>query len=146
KALRGNRERAFVFTKCGTVSNGRGFWKEDLSPANIRREVECSLRNLQSEYIDLYQFHDVDESVPVEESWGTMQELIREGKVRYGGLSNHTPELIARAMGVGRVTSNQHQYSILRPEIEADILPLSENLRIGVLGWSPLASGFLTDE
>jgi len=72
--------------------------KEDLSPASIRHEVEISLRNLKTDYIDLYQFHDPDPNTPIEESWEAMQTLIEEGKVRYGGLSNHTIELMERAL------------------------------------------------
>jgi aryl-alcohol dehydrogenase-like predicted oxidoreductase len=75
-----------------------------------------------------------------------MQALIQEGKVRYGGLSNHTVELMERAMQVGPVTSNQDQYSMLYRAIEHAVLPFSLQHGIGVLAWSPLASGFLTDD
>ena len=78
----------------------QGGEREDLSPASIRREVETSLRNLKTDYIDLYQFHDPDPNTPIEESWAAMQTLIEEGKVRYGGLSNHTIDLMERAMSV----------------------------------------------
>jgi aryl-alcohol dehydrogenase-like predicted oxidoreductase len=145
KALRGKRENVYIFTKCGTLRDERGIWYDDLSPASIRREIEASLRNLQTDYVDLYQFHDPDPHTPIEESWATMQDLIREGKVRYGGLSNHTPDLMQRAMTVAPITSNQHQYSLLYREIEQAILPFSQQHNIGVLCWSPLASGFLTD-
>lgn len=144
-ALRGRRERVYVFTKVGTVPDGQGGWHEDLSASSIRREVECSLRNLQTDYIDLYQFHDPDPTTPIEESWATLQALIQEGKVRYGGLSNHTVDLMERARALGAVTSNQHQYNLLERSIERDVLPYSQAHGIGVLCWSPLASGFLTD-
>lgn len=146
RALQGKRDKAYIFTKCGTLRNDQGGEKDDLSPASIRREVETSLRNLKTDYIDLYQFHDPDPNTPIEESWATMQMLIEEGKVRYGGLSNHTFELMERAMAIAPITSNQHQYNLLNREIEHDVLPYSEQHAIGVLCWSPLASGFLTGE
>jgi len=145
KALRGKRNRIYIFTKCGTLQDEQGNWQENLTPASIRREVETSLRNLQTDYIDLYQFHDPDPHTPIEESWATMQALIQEGKVRYGGLSNHTLELMQRAMTVAPITSNQHQYNLLNRAIEHDVLPFSQQHNIGVLAWSPRASGFLTD-
>src|SRR5947209_6753534 len=131
--------------KLATSRPGQSGWREDLTPASIRREVEASLRRLQTDYIDLYQFHDPDPHTPIEESWATMQTLIQEGKVRYGGLSNHTIDLMQRAMMVAPITSNQHQYHLLDRAIEHDILPFSQQQGIGMLAWSPLASGFLTD-
>jgi aryl-alcohol dehydrogenase-like predicted oxidoreductase len=145
KALRGKRDSVYIFTKCGTLRDEQGGWREDLTPPSIRREVEASLRNLQTDHIDLYQFHDPDPHTPIEESWAAMQTLIQEGKVRYGGLSNHTPDLMERAMTIAPITSNQHQYSMLHRAIERDVLPFSQQHNIGVLAWSPLASGFLTD-
>jgi aryl-alcohol dehydrogenase-like predicted oxidoreductase len=145
KALKGKRDKIYIFTKCGTLRDEQGKAREDLSPANIRREIESSLRNLQTDYIDLYQFHDLDPHTPIEESWTTMQTFIQEGKVRYAGLSNHTLDLMERAMTVAPITSNQHQYSLLHRDIENDVLPFSQLHNIGVLSWSPLASGFLAD-
>jgi aryl-alcohol dehydrogenase-like predicted oxidoreductase len=145
KALQGRRDKVYIFTKCGTLQNEQGGEREDLSPVSIRREVENSLRNLKTDYIDLYQFHDPDSNTPIEESWAAMQTLIEEGKVRYGGLSNHTIELMERTMTVAPITSNQHQYNLLNREIEHDVLPFSQQHTIGVLCWSPLASGFLAD-
>ena len=145
KALQGKRDKVYIFNKCGTLQNGQGGEMEDLSPSSIRREVETSLRNLKTDYIDLYQFHDPDPNTPIEESWAAMQSLIKEGKVRYGGLSNHTIDLMERAMSVAPVISNQHQYNLLNREIEHDVLPFSQQHGIGVLCWSPLASGFLAD-
>jgi len=145
RVLRGRRDSVYIFTKCGTIRNEDGSDSENLTPASIRREVEASLRNLQTDYIDLYQFHDPDPNTPIEESWATMQALIQEGKVRYGGLSNHTIDLMQRAMTIAPITSNQHQYNLLFRAIEHDVLPFSQQHGIGVLCWSPLASGFLTD-
>jgi aryl-alcohol dehydrogenase-like predicted oxidoreductase len=145
KALQGKRDKVYIFTKCGTLQIEQGGEREDLSPASIIREVETSLRNLKTDYLDLYQFHDPDPNTPIEESWATMQTLIKEGKVRYGGLSNHSIDLMERAMSVAPITSNQHQYNLLNREIEQDVLPFSQKHTIGVLCWSPLASGFLAD-
>ena len=145
QALLGKRDKAYIFTKCGTLRNEQGGEREDLSPASIQHEVEISLRNLKTDYIDLYQFHDPDPNTPIEESWVAMQTLIKEGKVRYGGLSNHTIELMERAMAVAPITSNQHQYNLLNREIEHNVLPFSRQHSIGVLCWSPLASGFLAN-
>jgi aryl-alcohol dehydrogenase-like predicted oxidoreductase len=145
KALRGKRDNIYIFTKCGTLPDGQGGSREDLSPANIRGEVEASLRRLHTDFIDLYQFHDPDPHTAIEESWTVMQQLIQEGKVRYGGLSNHTIELMERALTVGPITSNQHQYHLLNRAIEQDVLPFSQQHGIGFLAWSPRASGFLID-
>ncbi len=145
KAVKERREEVYIFTKCGTIPDGKGGSTENLKPDMIKREVEASLGRLQTDYIDLLQFHDADPTTPVEDSWRALQELIRVGKVRYGGLSNHTVDLIERAMKVGPVTSNQVQYNPLQRKIEKDILPFSQRNSIGVLGWGSLAEGFLTD-
>jgi aryl-alcohol dehydrogenase-like predicted oxidoreductase len=145
KALQGKREKAYIFTKCGTLRDEQGVESENLTRESIRREVEASLRNLRTDYIDLYQFHDPDPHTPIEESWSVMQELIAEGKVRFGGLSNHTVDLMERALSVAPITSNQHQYNMLYRDIEHDVLSFSQQHDIGVLCWSPLASGFLAD-
>ncbi len=145
RALRGKRDKVYIFTKCGSLRNEQGGDFENLKPESIRREVEASLRNLQTDYIDLYQFHDPDPQTPIEESWAAMQSLIQEGKVRYGGLSNHTIDLVERVLAIGPLTSNQHQYNLLHRAIEQDVLPFSLQHDIGVLCWSPLASGFLVD-
>jgi aryl-alcohol dehydrogenase-like predicted oxidoreductase len=108
--------------------------------------VESRLRNLQIETIDLYQFHDPYPQTPIEESWTTVQALIGEGKIRYAGLSNHTVDLMERAAAIAPITSNQHQYSLLYQKEAAAIFPYSQQNNIGVLAWSPLASGFLVDD
>ncbi len=145
KAVKDRREEVYIFTKCGTIPDGKGGSTENLKPDTIGREVEASLGRLQTDYIDLLQFHDADPTTPVEDSWRALQELVRVGKVRYGGLSNHTVDLIERALKVGPVTSNQVQYNPLQRKIEKDILPFSQRNSIGVLGWGSLAEGFLTD-
>jgi aryl-alcohol dehydrogenase-like predicted oxidoreductase len=145
QAIKGRRDSVYVFTKCGTLNDGQGGWYESLKPASIRREVESSLTNLQTDYIDLYQFHDPDPATPIEESWATMQGLVQEGKVRYGGLSNHPVAYIDRARVIAPVASLQHQYSLLERAIEEDILPYAAQHNLGVLAWGTLAHGFLVD-
>ncbi len=145
RAVKGRRDDLFLFTKCGTSPDGRGGWVENLEPESIRRELEASLRRLQTDHVDLLQFHDPDPRTPIETSWSALQDLIGEGAVRYGGLSNHPVALVERARKVGPVTSNQHEYNPLERGIERNILPFSQEHGIGVLGWGSLAEGFLTD-
>jgi len=144
RALAGHDD-VLVFTKCGTRRRDDGDDFMDLSPKAIRRGCEDSLRRLRCGRIDLLQFHDLDRSVPIEESWGALQELVAEGKVRYGGLSNHPPELVERALAVGPVAGLQFQYSALVREDEQHLLPFARERGLGTIVWSPLASGFLTD-
>ncbi|HLY94602.1 MAG TPA: aldo/keto reductase [Gaiellaceae bacterium] len=144
RALRG-RDDVLVFTKCGTFRRDDGGDYMDLRPECIRADLEASLRRLGRDRIDLLQPHDPDPAVPVEETWGTVLELVAEGKVRHGGLSNHRAEEIERALAVGPVASLQHQYSYLARDVENEILPLAIAHGLGVIVWAPLASGFLTD-
>jgi aryl-alcohol dehydrogenase-like predicted oxidoreductase len=139
------RDDVLVFTKCGTLRRDDGDDYMDLSPESIRRGCDESLRRLRRGRIDLLQFHDPDRNVPIEESWGALQELVAEGKVRHGGLSNHPPELVERALAVGPVAALQFQYSALARAHEEDLLPYALDRGLGVIVWSPLASGFLTD-
>jgi aryl-alcohol dehydrogenase-like predicted oxidoreductase len=145
KAIKDRRDDVYVFTKCGTVPDGKGGSLENHKPETIRKEVEASLKRLQTDHIDLLQFHDMDATTPIEESWKTLLDLIRQGKVRNGGLSNHTVDLVERAERMGPVTANQVQYNPLQRKIEKDILPFSLSHGIGVLGWGSLAEGFLAD-
>jgi aryl-alcohol dehydrogenase-like predicted oxidoreductase len=144
RALRG-RDDVLVFTKCGTFRREDGDDYMDLRPASIRADLEASLRRLGRDQVDLLQPHDRDPSVPVEETWGALLELVAEGKVRHGGLSNHRVEEIERALAVGPVASLQHQYSYVARDVENEILPLALAHGLGVIVWAPLASGFLTD-
>ena len=147
KAVRGRRDQALLFTKCGNVKadNGRDAVR-DLSPASIRRECEDSLRRLDTDYIDLYQFHWPDDrtGTPIEESWATMRELVKEGKVRYVGVSNFDVALIKRCLTVGPVDSLQPPYSLLRREYGDETLPFCQQNGIGVIVYSPMQSGLLT--
>ena len=144
RALQGRRDSVLVFTKCGTFPDERGS-RMNLRPESIRAEVDGSLRRLQTDRTDLLQIHDVDRETPIEETWGEILRLVDEGKVRYGGISNHPAELVARALAVGPVGALQYEYSLLTRTHERDIIPLAEAHGIGVLTWSPLAAGFVSD-
>ena len=145
KAIKGRRDEVYIFTKCGTIPDGKGGSIENHKPETLKREVDASLKRLGTDHIDLLQFHDMDTTTPIEQSWKTLQDFIRQGKVRNGGLSNHTIDLVERAEGIGPVTANQVQYNPLQRKIEKDILPFSLSHHIGVLGWGSLAEGFLAD-
>ena len=144
QALRSRRDDVLVFTKCATFRNPDGSAREDARPESIRKDLEGSLKRLQTDYVDLLQIHDVDPSTPIEESWGGVQELIAEGLVRHGGLSNHPASDVERALAVGPVAALQYQYSLLARDVEEEIVPLAQRAGLGLLCWSPLASGFLT--
>ena len=144
RAIR-SRDDVLVFTKCGTMRRADGDDYMDLRPEAIRADVEASLRRLGVERIDLLQVHDRDPSVPIEETWGAVLELVAEGSVRHGGISNHRPEEVERALVVGPVAALQHEYSAIARDLEDAILPLAHRRGLGVIVWAPLASGFLTD-
>jgi aryl-alcohol dehydrogenase-like predicted oxidoreductase len=144
RAISGRRDEVLLFTKCGTFPDESGS-RMDLRPESIRADVEASLQRLQTDQLDLLQIHDVDPKTPIEESWGAVQRLIDEGKVRHGGVSNHPADAVERALSVGPVGALQYQYSLLYRAHESDILPLADRRGIGVLTWSPLAGGFLAD-
>jgi aryl-alcohol dehydrogenase-like predicted oxidoreductase len=144
RAIRG-RDDVLVFTKCGTMRRPDGGDYMDLRPSAIRADVEASLRRLGVERLDLLQIHDRDQAVPIEETWGAILDLVAEGLVRHGGISNHRPDEVERALAVGPVAALQHEYSVLSRGVERAILPLALARRLGVLVWAPLASGFLTD-
>lgn len=145
QAIAGRRDEVIIATKCGLV------WDEGsttpygrLSAQSVRREVEASLRRLNIEVIDLYQIHWPDPEEEIEEAWATIADLIREGKVRYGGVSNFNVEQLKRVQAIHPVASLQPPYSMLRREIEAEILPFCAANDIGVIVYSPMASGLLT--
>jgi aryl-alcohol dehydrogenase-like predicted oxidoreductase len=132
-----------VFTKCGTLPDEERGDRMDLRPETIRADLEASLRRLQRDRVDLLQLHDVDRNTPIEDSWGEVLRLIDEGKVRYGGISNHPAADIERALELGPVGALQYQYSLLHRNAETEILPLAAQRGLGVLAWSPLGAGFL---
>jgi aryl-alcohol dehydrogenase-like predicted oxidoreductase len=142
-------ERPLVFTKCGLVWDKRHPLAEPqrvLRPASVRTECEVSLRRLGVERIDLYQFHWPDESgTPVEESWATMVRLIEEGKVRFVGVSNFDVGLLARCEAIHHVDSLQPPFSMIRREAAGHEIPWCAEHGTGVICYSPMQSGLLTD-
>jgi aryl-alcohol dehydrogenase-like predicted oxidoreductase len=138
--------RPYVFSKCGLRWDGQGKVQKVLSADSIRREVEDSLGRLSIDVIDLYQIHwppDPD-SPQLEEGWSTLADLRREGKVRWIGVSNFNVDQLRRAQAIAPVTSLQPRYSLVHREVEDDILPYCLNEGIGVIVYSPMASGLLT--
>ena len=122
RALEGRRDDVLVFTKCGTVPDAERVSREDNRPEAIRADLEASLLRLGVDHVDLLQIHDLDRSTPIEESWGELQRLRQEGKVRWAGLSNHPAELVERAHSVAPVTSCQESLSLLEGPKYPDVL------------------------
>lgn len=140
-----NRNRVFLATKFGFRKQTEGPLKVDGSPAYIKIAVEASLKRLRTDHIDLYYAHRVDPTVPIEETVGAMANLVREGKVRYIGLSEASPNSIRRAHAVHPVSALQSEYSILTRTVENEILPLTKELGISLVPFSPLARGLVTN-
>ncbi|RUR91345.1 aldo/keto reductase [Pectobacterium polaris] len=146
KAIKGKREQVFLATKFGIVRdpanpNARGVCGK---PDYIRRAVEGSLTRLGTDVIDLYYQHRIDPTVPIEETVGTLAELVQEGKIRYIGLSEASVTTLERAHRVHPITALQSEYSLWTRDMEAEILPTCERLGIGFVPYSPLGRGFLT--
>ena len=142
-------DRPYVFTKCGLIFNPekpRAEPQQNLQPASIRREVEASMRRLGVEVIDLYQFHEPDQTgTPVEDSWGEMTKLVDEGKVRWIGVSNLDIDLLDRAEAIRHVDSIQPPFSFIQQDASADVIPWAASHGTGVIVYSPMQSGILTD-
>jgi aryl-alcohol dehydrogenase-like predicted oxidoreductase len=144
-------ERPYVFTKCTLVWDDTRTVSHNLTAPSIRREVEDSLRRLEVERIDLYQMHwprwaaQADPSPgSVEEAWGTLAELQQAGKLRHIGVSNFTVADLETARAIAPVASLQPPYSLLRRDVERELLPYCQHHGIGVLVYSPMLSGLLT--
>jgi aryl-alcohol dehydrogenase-like predicted oxidoreductase len=144
RALQGRRDRAVVATKFGWEIGTKGRGGLDSRPAHIREAVEGSLGRLRTDHIDLLYQHRVDPQVPIEDVVGTMADLVREGKVRFLGLSEAGPETIRRAHAVHPISALQSEYSLWERNLEAEIIPLLRELGIGLVPFSPLGRGFLT--
>jgi aryl-alcohol dehydrogenase-like predicted oxidoreductase len=138
--------RPYVFTKCALRWDEKGHVTQNHSAESIRRECEGSLRRLQIEVIDLYQMHwpPSDNGPGLEEAWKTMAALQKEGKVRWIGVSNFNVEQIKRAEKIATPTSLQPPYSLIRRQVEKEILPYCKQRGIGVIAYAPMASGLLT--
>jgi aryl-alcohol dehydrogenase-like predicted oxidoreductase len=144
KALDGKRDKIFLATKCGMVWDEQWRVKIHASAKSIRREIENSLKRLNVDYIDLYQIHWPDPETEVEESWETLVKLKEEGKTRYIGVCNYDVSLLSRCMKIAPVQSLQPPYSMLRRQIENEILPYCLRENIGVVAYSPMQAGILS--
>jgi len=144
RALAGRAQRPYVFTKCGTVWDEQGNRRRSLNADSLRRELEASLRRLQTELIDLYQIHFPLPDEEIEEGWSQLAQFQAEGKVRCIGVSNFTREQMRRAQAIAPITSLQPPYSVIMRESEQELLPFCAEQHIGVIVYSPMASGLLT--
>jgi aryl-alcohol dehydrogenase-like predicted oxidoreductase len=143
RALKGRRDKVVIATKFGfAIEDGKT--GTDSRPEHIRAVADASLRRLGTDYIDLFYQHRVDPAVPIEDVAGTVGELVREGKVRFFGLSEAGRDTIRRAHAVHPVTALQSEYSLWERNLEDGIIPLLRELGIGLVPFSPLGRGFLT--
>ena len=149
RALRGKRHQAVLATKVA-LPMGPGPNRSGSSRLHIMAEVEGSLTRLGTDYIDLYQLHVWDPGTPIEESLRAVDDLVRQGKVRYIGSSNFAAWQLceavwtSRALGLTEISSEQPPYNMLDREVEVDVLPFCDTYGIGILPYFPLANGFLT--
>ncbi|HEX2314177.1 MAG TPA: aldo/keto reductase [Thermomonospora sp.] len=145
RAIKGRRDEVLLATKFGIErlpdgtrvgTNGR--------PDYVRKACDASLQRLGVDHIDLYYQHRVDPTVPVEETWGAMAELVEAGKVRHLGISEATPETLRRAHAVHPIAAGQYEYSLFAQDLATDIIPTLRELGIGLVAYSPLGRGLLT--
>lgn len=149
KAIRGKRHQFIIATKFGFEidDNDSVTWKFNGKKDYVKKAAERSLRNLGTDHIDLYYLHRVDPDTPVEETVGAMAELVKEGKVRYIGLSEVSSGTIKKAHAIHPITAVQSEYSLFERSVEeAGILNTLDELGIGFVAYSPLGRGFLTGE
>ena len=146
--LKGRRDNVFLATKFGIVRDASNPQARGTNghPDYVRQSVEGSLKRLGTDVIDLYYQHRPDPAVPVEETIGALADLVREGKIRYIGLSEVSVSILERAHSVHPITALQTEYSLWSRDVEADILPACERLGIGFVPYSPLGRGFLTGQ
>src|ERR1700704_5988217 len=145
RALAGRRNEVVLATKFGLISHrNRDALMVDSNPENIRVALEGSLKRLGTDHVDLYYQHRVDPDVPIEETVGTMAELVEQGKVLHIGLSEAAPETIRRAHAVHPITAVQTEYSLWTRDPETGVLPTCRELGIGFVPYSPLGRGFLS--
>ena len=143
EVLKTRRAHVLLAGKCGLVKNGS--WTDhDLRPSSIRSQLERSLKNLQTDYLDLYQIHYPDPKVLLEEAWGELERLRQAGKVRAIGLCNVTGEQIRLAVQVAPVFSVQNEFSLLHPQKGKNVLPLCQEKGISFIGYGTLCGGILS--
>lgn len=146
QVLQTHRKKIFIATKFGFRQDASGrLGTFDGSPAYVKQAVEASLRRLKTDVIDLYYAHRIDPNVPVEEMVGAMADLVKEGKVRYLGLSEASATSIRRAHAVHPISALQSEYSLLTRDVETEILPLCRELNISFVPFSPLVRGLMTN-
>jgi aryl-alcohol dehydrogenase-like predicted oxidoreductase len=148
KFLKGRRQQVTLATKFGIVADPRDAGKRamDGTPANVRRSIDGSLKRLGTDHIDLYYLHRVDPDTPIEETVGAMADLVREGKVRFLGLSEVGPVTLERACKVHPITAVQSEYSLWTRDPEDGVLQACRRLGVGFVAYSPLGRGFLTGQ
>jgi len=142
--LKVSRDRVVIATKFGFKFDANGIAGVDSRPSHIREAVDGSLKRLKTDYIDLLYQHRVDPAVPIEDVVGAMADLVREGKVRYLGLSEAGVQTIRRAHAVHPISALQSEYSLWERNLESRIIPLLRELEIGLVPFAPLGRGFLT--
>jgi len=143
KAIQHKRSKVFLATKCGLIKKGNKILN-DLSAQSIRQEIEDSLTRLKTDYIDLYQCHWPDSRTPLEETFNTLNELQKEGKILYIGVSNFKSDLLAKASEIANIISLQDQYSLLERTIELHELDICRQKNIGLITYGSLAGGILS--
>ncbi len=144
RALKGTNYNPYIFTKCSLVWNDKGKVSGVLKKESVQKEVEDSLRRLNLEVLDLCQIHWPNPEADIEEGWEALAELQRQQKIRYIGVSNFSVEQLKRVQKIAPVTSLQPPYSLVFPEVEEEILPYCREQGIGVINYSPMASGLLS--
>ena len=144
RAVAGRRDKIFLATKCGRKWTPDGTIVSALDAASVRSELEASLRRLKTEWIDLYQVHWPDPDPQIEEAWEEIAKAVKEGKVRWAGVSNFSSAQMKRIQALHPITSLQPPYSMLRRDVEKEILPFCGENGIGVICYSPLQMGILS--
>src|SRR5439155_11627816 len=144
RAIEGHRGEYVIASKFGNLSQTGGPRFSDGRPEYVREACEKSLQRLRTEVIDLYYIHRIDPTVPMEDTVGAMSELVRHGKVRHLGISEAGAATIRRAHAVHPLSAVQIEYSLWTRDVEAEVLPLCDELGIGFVAYSPLGRGFLT--
>ncbi|KAJ1295497.1 hypothetical protein BS78_01G228600 [Paspalum vaginatum] len=136
------REKVQVATKCGIAGFDANGMRVKGTPDYVRSCCEASLQRLDVDYIDIYYQHRIDQSVPIEETMGELKKLVKEGKVKYVGLSEASANTIRRAHAIHLITAVQLEWSLWTRDIEEDIVPVCRELGIGIVPYSPLGRGF----
>jgi aryl-alcohol dehydrogenase-like predicted oxidoreductase len=145
QAIAGRRDQVVLATKFGNQRRADGSWvRVNGEPDYVRQACDASLARLGVDHIDLYYQHRVDRTVPVEETWGVLAELVQAGKVRYLGISEAAPETVRRAHAVHPVSAGQYEWSLFTRDLEDELLGTLRQLGIGVVAYSPLGRGFLS--